>query len=608
MAEYLDSFGLSVLLQELYAKIIAMQSSIQLDALPVLTADNISVYNGKIYQYTGETDSDNPNSSVRGHFYTPEFSNDAYYWAEVDTNSLVDSTGLKFISSEAGSVYDKITDIEKSVTELTTESGIKDVVDNKNYFRTLGSWVEFTEVDGSTVKVTIKKMDSGETYVPDLGEFVYLPDKDILVFGDGTKTLIELTEIRATPLTYTPENSAMKGAASGYAPLDESSKVPAAYLPTLDAVGYTKEETDELVNNAKSDVTLLVNNEAATRTAGDTSVQTNLDQHIADTALHVTPAERDSWNAKLDQANLDDLNAHVADATIHVTAADKNRWDGKFSARIVNSVEEMNAIDQDSLNLGDIVYIKTGTTETGAIQADRYIWYGTDNGGWNRDTIGSILSVEWSGIKNGPNSTVIQIEYAARSAHEHANKAQLDQISETERGALTYRGEQIGATILYFDNDGMLPTTGRTDTIYVVYDDSSAYNQPTIRTYKDGKYIVLGRIFQNQPSQITNTRILQDNVTVTTANTKYNIVLPKDTEYKFIEPTVLKQGPTTGAQTVNMLDRNHYEYDSHLFQLKNGNIYVGTKLWDAVQYDVSDAIYFKVSTNTAELKNIINVI
>lgn len=608
MAEYLDGFGLSVLLRELYAKIIAVQLSAQLIKLPELTADNFSTYNGKIYQYIGETNSQISDSPIKGHFYAPEFSNNAYHWLEVDTNSLSDSTKLKFISTEVGSVYDKITDIEKSITELTAESGIKDVVDDKNYFRTLGSWVEFTEVNGSTVKVTIKKMDSSETYVPDLGEFVYLPDKDILVFGDGTKTLIELTEIRATPLTYTPENSAMKGAASGYAPLDENSKVPTGYLPTLDAVGYTKEETDELVNNAKSDVTLLVNNEAAARTAGDTSVQTNLDQHIADTVLHITPAERDSWNAKLDHANLDDLNAHVADTTIHVTAADKNRWDGKFSARIVNSVEEMNAIEQDSLNIGDIVYIKTGTTETGAIQADRYIWYGTDNGGWNRDTIGSILSVEWSGIKDGPNSTVIQIEYAAQSAHEHANKAQLDQISETERGALTYRGEQIGATILYFDNDGMLPTTGRADTIYVVYDDSSAYNQPTIRTYKDGKYIVLGRIFQNQPSQITNTRILQDNVTVTAANTKYEIVLPKDTEYKFIEPTVLKQGPTTGEQTVSMLDQNHYEYDSHLFQLKNGNIYVGTKLWDAVQYDVSDAIYFKVSTNTAELKNIINVI
>lgn len=608
MAQYLDNTGLNILLRELYTKIITMQSSTQLNSLPELTADNFNTYNGKIYQYTGETSAQTPDSPIKGHFYIAELSNGAYHWIEIDTNSLLDSTKLKFISSETGSVYDKVTDIEKAVSEITTEAGIKDVIDNKNYFRTLGSWVEFTAVDGSSVKVTIKKLDSSDSYIPDLGEFVYLPDKDILVFGDGVKGLIELTEIRQTNLTYTPENVAMKGAASGYAPLDDNGKVPAGYLPTLDAVGYTKEETDTLVNNAKSDVTLLVNNEAAARSAGDTTVQTNLDQHIADNILHITPAERDSWNAKLDQANLDDLNAHVADTTIHVTAADKNRWDGKFSARIVNSVDEMNAIEQSELNLGDIVYVKTGTSDTGAIQADRYIWYGANNGGWNRDTIGSVLSVEWTGIKNGPNCPVIQLEYAAHSAHEHTNKALLDQISETERGAMTYRGQQIGATILYFDNDLKLPTTGKADVIYVVYNDSSAYNQPTIRVWDGGKYIVLGRIFQNQQSQITNTRILQDNVTVTSANTTHNIVLPKDTEYKFMEPTILKQGPTTGARTINMLDADYYEYDDHMFELKNGKIFVGTKLWHANQYAASDAIYFSVKTNISELKNIINVI
>lgn len=608
MAQYLDNTGLNILLKELYTKIIAMQSSTQVDNLPELTADNFNTYNGKIYQYSGETSAQLPDSPLKGHFYIAEFSNGAYHWIELDTSSLTDSTKLKFISSDAGSVYDKITDIEKTVSEITAEAGIKDVIDNKNYFRTLGSWVEFTEVDGSSVKVTIKKLDSSDSYVPDLGEFVYLPDKDILVFGDGVKGLIELTEIRQTSLTYTPENAAMKGVPSGYAPLDKNSKVPSGFLPTLDAVGYTKEETDTLINNAKSDVTLLVNNETAARTVGDTTVQSNLDQHIADNVLHITLAERDSWNAKLDRANLDDLNAHVADTTIHVTTTDKNRWDGKFSARIVNSVEEMNTIDQAELNLGDVVYVKTGTSETGAIQADRYIWYGTDNNGWNRDTIGSVLSVEWSGIKNGPNSTAIQLEYAVHTAHEHTNKAQLDQISETERGTLTYRGQQIGASILYFDNDLKLPTVGRTDAIYVVYNDSSAYNQPTIRVWDGGKYIVLGRIFQNQQSQITNTRILQDNVTVTSANAKHNIVLNKDTEYKFIEPTVLKQVPTTGAQTINMLDADHYEYDNHMFELKNGKIFIGSKLWNAEQYDASDAIYFRVKTDITELKNIINVI
>lgn len=607
MPQYLDNNGVGVLLKELYGKITELFEVTQLKALPVVTADTFSNYDGKIFQYTGET----TDTLTKGYFYECIQIPDEYEWQEVSTTVYPDSTQIKLNadSRDGETVYNKLLNIERNVGELESHQGLADVIDEKDYMRSKGAWVEFTKVDGSSVEVTVKIMNSGDTYTPKQGEFVYLPDRDILVFGDGTKTLAQLSDIRGGNLTYTPEDSGLKGAPNGYAPLDEMGKIPNTYLPTLESTGYTKNETDAKIKAGDDKSALDLNTEIVAREAGDTKVQDNLDAHIADTVLHISAAERDAWNAKIDTANLTTMNDHIADTTIHVTAADKNRWDGRVSAYVVESQTELNAIPTEQLSVGSVAYLKTGTTTEGAVQADKYIWYGADQGGWSKDDAGdSVVSVEWSGIKNGPNATVIQLEYAASTAHSHNNKAQLDQISENKAGALMYRGVQIGANILYFDADTQLPTAGREDTLYIIMKDSGAFNQPTLRVYSEGKYIILGRVFQNQSAQQTNTRILQENITITTANTVYNITLPKDSEFKFMPFEVLKQGTSQDKKQENFVNITKFDYKPHMFQLNNNKVCVGDKLWFAERYTVDDAVYYTVDTDISELKEITQII
>lgn len=55
----------------------------------------------------------------------------------------------------------------------------------------------------------------------------------------------------------------------------------------------------------------------------------DLTDHVDDTTVHITSAERTSWNGKADES---DLTAHTGSTSIHVTTSDKARWNGKADA------------------------------------------------------------------------------------------------------------------------------------------------------------------------------------------------------------------------------------------------------------------------------------
>lgn len=51
-----------------------------------------------------------------------------------------------------------------------------------------------------------------------------------------------------------------------------------------------------------------------------------LETHAKNGTLHITAAERASWNGKADAGT---LNTHAQNTTVHVTAAERNAWNGK---------------------------------------------------------------------------------------------------------------------------------------------------------------------------------------------------------------------------------------------------------------------------------------
>ena len=63
---------------------------------------------------------------------------------------------------------------------------------------------------------------------------------------------------------------------------------------------------------------------AANWNAVDT-LKGNYSLHAINVDIHVTAAEKETWNSKADNSA---LTAHTGDTTIHVTSADKQAWDG----------------------------------------------------------------------------------------------------------------------------------------------------------------------------------------------------------------------------------------------------------------------------------------
>ena len=77
---------------------------------------------------------------------------------------------------------------------------------------------------------------------------------------------------------------------------------------------------------------------AANWNAVDT-LKGNYSLHAINVDIHVTAAEKETWNSKADASA---LTAHTGDTTIHVTSADKQAWDG----HVADSVKHVTAEDK----------------------------------------------------------------------------------------------------------------------------------------------------------------------------------------------------------------------------------------------------------------------
>lgn len=67
---------------------------------------------------------------------------------------------------------------------------------------------------------------------------------------------------------------------------------------------YSTTEIDTKETNLKNVLTALINTEASTARANETTLTTNLTNHINDTVIHTTQTEKDKWNVKLKASDL----------------------------------------------------------------------------------------------------------------------------------------------------------------------------------------------------------------------------------------------------------------------------------------------------------------
>ena len=110
---------------------------------------------------------------------------------------------------------------------------------------------------------------------------------------------------------------------------------------------------------------------------------TGYDTHVSDTDIHVTTADKTAWNNKQDglsQTQLAAVNSgitgtkvtgydsHVADTDVHVTTVDKATWNGKQDALTQTQLDNIATIP-DKANSADLATVATSGSYTDLINA-----------------------------------------------------------------------------------------------------------------------------------------------------------------------------------------------------------------------------------------------
>lgn len=216
-----------------------------------------------------------------------------------------------------------------------------------------------------------------------MGELVYDTERKILVIGDGVTNLGGLEAFYGEAVTnadilsalgYTPENTANKGQANGYAPLGADGIVPSAHLPKALTDIYTKAEVDQKDTNVLNSATTLVNNEATRAQNAETGLRTDLDNHTSNSAIHVTQTEKDTWDAKVDTSDLTTYDNHLSDTAVHVTQTDKDKWNGMQKAYYVVNIADL---PMDNNQIGNTGYVQVSAAGVSPVVCEQYIWDGT---------------------------------------------------------------------------------------------------------------------------------------------------------------------------------------------------------------------------------------
>lgn len=492
--------------------------------------------------------------------------------------------------------------------------------DGKLYFRkvdigsTNGQWEAFTTIDGNEVEIQIKSLkDSIDgAKVPKQNELVWDSERNVLVVGDGTTNLGNLKPFYENTLTasdittalgFTPENSANKGQANGYAPLDANGKVPAGNLPDAVTNTYSKTEIDQKDADTLASATTLVNTEATTARTNENAIRTDLTNHVNDTTIHVTQTDKDNWNAKVDTSDLTNYDNHLSDTVIHVTQADKDKWNGMSTAYYVTNIA---SLPSTGVNVGSMGYVQVSAAGVTPVVCDQYIYDGTQ---WLPYDAGQIsLQFNWGNIQGKPASTPLSIDNAVTVAHNHANMNVLNKIGQSTAGKFTYDGVEIGAVVVFLDNDNMLPATGEDNVLYVILEDSRVRNYPSISVWKDNAYQPLGRGIQESAPVVGDMQILQAEYYSVTPNTVQKISVTSNQYFAFMPVEILREIEGLKNQSkeiVDMKESTDYKYDSDLFDITADNklkIHIKSKPTNVDT--VSDYFYSSVDIDMSSYKDV----
>lgn len=497
---------------------------------------------------------------------------------------------------------------------------------SRKYFRSLidgstdGQWIEFDKVDGNTTPINVKvlSINSDSGYVPNSGEIIWDSSTKKMYVGDGSSTFGSLRPFYESNLTdndisnalgFTPENSANKGQANGYASLGADGRVPEGQLPQALTNTYTKTEIDDKDIAVSTVLTTALNQEISNARAAEAAISADLTTHTSNTVIHVTQNEKDAWNAKVEDSDLDPFNTHKDDKIIHVTQADKDKWNGMQAAIFVNDVADLpQPSDTNKIQIGNIGYVRKSKPGDPALICDEYMWTGTQ---WELVDVNQVsLSLTWGNLQDKPASTVTALDNAVTVSHNHVNRLVLDKISQSNSGNFMYNGVEIGIRVVFFEDELMLPEVGETDTLYIIYKDSRVRNYPSISVYKDNAFQMLGRGIQESAPAVGDMNILQSEYYSVKKDSGFRISVTPNQYFAFLPVEILRQIEGAKNQTkdlVSFAEPKEFKYDKDLINIKTSNCYIKIKDKPTTIKTVSDQYYSYVEVDLSNYKDIDNI-
>jgi hypothetical protein len=117
--------------------------------------------------------------------------------------------------------------------------------------------------------------------------------------------------------------------------------------------------------------------------------------------------------------------------------------DAISAAKELLIVADIDARDDLTPDFSQYVFVIDATDDPTVSTGGATYLYNTVTSSWIKISESESLDVvlNWTDIVGGPTSTPTEIDAAVAAAHTHANKTQLDKISEDEDGNLTYSGK-----------------------------------------------------------------------------------------------------------------------------------------------------------------------
>ena len=233
------------------------------------------------------------------------------------------------------------------ITLTKVEQGIEFAFDNSSHYLFNGEII---------VPVNSLSLVFDES---DMATFYKAASNDIFIsanIGEFGMTKAELEEWYA---------SNMLSASEGVTPEEVEELIDDALL------NYYDEDEIDTALSAKQDISGMT---AYTLSSVTDALNTVVTAHTADTSIHVTQSEKNTWNSKQDISGMtaytttavtDALNtvvtAHTANTNIHVSAEDKNTWNSKQDLLV--SGTNIKTINNESLlGSGNIVIQGGGGT------------------------------------------------------------------------------------------------------------------------------------------------------------------------------------------------------------------------------------------------------